>query len=366
MDFDRPNNFTGEITILGTGGGYGESCVIHLGSQKWVVVDSCIDPISKKSIPLKYLEGIGVNTNSDVVLIICTHWHEDHILGLSQLLQSCSHAKFSFAKANDRPKFLQMVSLDYEKISKEATFSSTKEFVECLEIMEKRNPSGVIMSHPDRILYSVNKDDFNSQVISLSPSDTAIHQFDLYISTLITEYGKSNMRIVPLSPNFNSVAIFLKLGYHRAILGGDLETDLSNSNIGWDDVVNKSQAIDNKSTFIKIPHHGSKNGYNEGLWKSKLHKAPISTVTPWNLGSKLPTQEMMDFYKGKSEAVFITSTFFKQKPKKRSRTIKKLIDDYKIELEEIPFIEGTIRGRIDLSNPKAEWIIDSFGTATKL
>ena len=272
MEYDKPNNSTGEITILGTGGGYGESCVIHLGSQKWIVIDSCIDPITKKSIPLQYLERIGVNTNFDVELIICTHWHEDHILGLSQLLKNCSNAKFSFAKANDRPKFLKMVSLDYEKIAKEATFSSTKEFVECLEIMEKRNPSGVLLSQPDRILFSLNVGDFNNQVISLSPSDSAIHQFDLYISTLITDYGKTNRRIVPLSPNFNSVAIFLKLGYHRAILGGDLETDLGNPTIGWEDIVRKSQALDNKSTFIKVPHHGSENGYHDGLWEKQSSK----------------------------------------------------------------------------------------------
>ena len=89
-------------------------------------------------------------------------------------------------------------------------------------------------------------------------------------------------------------------------------------------------------------------------------------MTPWNIGAKLPTQEMMDFYKGKSEAAFITSKHTKGKPKKRNKTISKLINDYKLELEEIPFKEGAIRGRIEMFELEAKWNIDTFGTATML
>lgn len=366
MGFDKPDNSVGEITIIGTGGGYGESCVIHLGSQKWVVIDSCIEPISKKSLPLQYLEDIGVNTSSDVVLIICTHWHDDHILGLSQLLEKCPQAKFSFAKANDRVKFLRMVSLDYEKLYKESTISSTQEFNKCLDLMEERNPAGMLMAYPDRILLTIDYEGFINQVISLSPSDTAIHLFDLEISTLIKEYGESNRKIIPLSPNFNSVAIFLKLGHHRAILGGDLETDLTNTSIGWSDVVDRSQTLDIRSSFIKLPRHGSANAYHEGLWTDKLQDKPISTLTPWNLGTKLPQANMVDFYKSKSEAVFITSPFSKRKAKKRNKSINKMIEEYKIELEEIPYKNGVIRGRIDMFNRDSDWIIEYFGSAVKL
>lgn len=222
------------------------------------------------------------------------------------------------------------------------------------------------MAYPERILFSLNYGTFINQVISLSPSDTAIQQFDLDLSTLITEYGMTNRRIIPLSPNFNSVVLFLKLGHHRAILGGDLETDMNNPDIGWSDIVGKSQSLDNRSAFIKIPHHGSKTAYHEGFWNNKLHDKPVSTMTPWNLGSKLPKTEMLDFYKNKSEAVFITSIFSKAKPKKRNKTINKMIEEYKIELEEIPFKNGIIRGRIDMFKSDSDWKVDNFGTALKL
>lgn len=366
MESDKPTDAIAEITVIGTGGGYGESCVIHLGLQKWIVVDSCIDPISKNSLPLQYLENIGVNIDTEVVLILCTHWHDDHILGISQILEKCSQSKFSFAKANDKTKFLRMVANDYEKSFKGTTNSSTKEFNKCLEILEDRK-SNPIMSYPDRILFSISINGFINQVVSLSPSDTAIHNFDLEISTLITEFGKSNRRIVPLSPNFNSVALFLKLGHHRAMLGGDLEVSTSDNTIGWDDVVNNSQSIDQRSSFFKIPHHGSANAYHEKLWDKMLSERTKSGITPWNIGSKLPTSEMIEIYKNKSVELYMTSALGKNgKPKKRGKTINKMIQDFKIDLEEIPFQFGIIRARINMNEANSDWSIECFGTTVKL
>ena len=31
------------VSLIGTGGGYGESVVVQLGMNNWMVVDSCID-----------------------------------------------------------------------------------------------------------------------------------------------------------------------------------------------------------------------------------------------------------------------------------------------------------------------------------
>jgi glyoxylase-like metal-dependent hydrolase (beta-lactamase superfamily II) len=134
---DLPSNNLAEITLLGTGGGYGESSVVHLGNQNWVIVDSCINPITKESLPLVYLKEIGVDVERNVKLIVCTHWHDDHIRGLSKLLEECKNAKFSFARATDKEKFLKFISLDHEKLNREANNSSTVEFNNCLDIKKK-------------------------------------------------------------------------------------------------------------------------------------------------------------------------------------------------------------------------------------
>ena len=47
MVYDLPGAHTAEITLIGTGGGYGESCVVHYGENNWAVIDSCVDPKKK-------------------------------------------------------------------------------------------------------------------------------------------------------------------------------------------------------------------------------------------------------------------------------------------------------------------------------
>lgn len=85
-----------EVYLIGTGN-YGESVVLNLGMNNWIVVDSCIDPTSKEVLPLSFLKSKGVDIENDVKLIVCTHWHDDHIKGISKILEACKSSAFSMA-----------------------------------------------------------------------------------------------------------------------------------------------------------------------------------------------------------------------------------------------------------------------------
>lgn len=95
------------VSLIGTGGGYGESVVVQLGMNNWMVVDSCIDPVTKESLPLEYLKSLGVHIETEVKLIVCSHWHNDHILGIDKLLEECKSATLAFAVTSDKAKFLK-------------------------------------------------------------------------------------------------------------------------------------------------------------------------------------------------------------------------------------------------------------------
>ena len=136
MDLPQENEV--EVTVIGTGGGYGESIIIKLAKKSWIIVDCCINPRSKEPLPLEYLKSIGVDYANDVVKIICTHWHDDHIRGISKLLEACEKAQFSPTRVNDTKKFMAFVDID-EKIHAEGGVRSTKEFKECVSILRKRN-----------------------------------------------------------------------------------------------------------------------------------------------------------------------------------------------------------------------------------
>lgn len=362
QSLDKPAVNVGEITLIGTGGGYGESCVIHAGNNNWIVIDSCVNPETKESLPLEYLKQINVDVTNDVKLILCTHWHDDHILGISSLLEECKSAQLSFAKTLDRKKFLQLVSLDYQKLKKEASNSSTIEFNSCLEIIEKRGVA-IRQAVQDKVLISFNiSDQIRSEFISLSPSDYTVNNFDKEISTLIETFGAPNTKIQIQSPNSKSVVVLIKMGSHRAILGADLEVS-DNENEGWKDIIKNSQVIDKKSSLFKIPHHGSLNGYHDDIWIKLLEPNPTSKLTPWNKNNKLPNSEMLVKYVTLSDKLFMTSPITSDKPKKRDKHVEKLINRLKYKLREVKYRKGIVRCRINLLDSNSNWDTTLFDYA---
>lgn len=360
-----PSSNQFEVTLIGTGGGYGESIVAHLGNEEWLIVDSCQSPNTDAVLPLEYLESIGVNLERSVKLIVCTHWHDDHIHGMSKVLTKCTSASMVFAKINDTKKFLRLVGFDVKKLDDVGSISSTKEFNECIDIIEARR-IGIKTAGPDRLLYTLRVDDnTTSEVHSLSPSDEAISNFDSEISQLITEYGESRKKIIVDSPNDKSVVLYLKLGKHNVLLGADLELTSSDKR-GWLDILNNSTTIKGKkASYFKIPHHGSKNGYHEKIWIDLLESDPNASLTPWNKGKGLPTPEMLAKMKEHTKNLYITSPkLASSKPKKRDRDIEKIIDKFKYKLSEVKFSKGLIRNRIAIGD--TEWTTEVFDSAFKI
>lgn len=358
---DLPKDNICEVTLIGTGGGYGESCVIHLGEKNWVVIDSCINPITKESLPLNYLLEIGVEVKNDVKLIICSHWHDDHILGISKLLEKCESSKFAFGKATDRKKFLRLVALDYEKLKGEVSISSTIEFNQCLNIIKERALCP-IQAIKDRTLFNHRNGTHNFEIISLSPSDSTLEQFDSELSTLISKYGIPDKKIILNSPNSKSVVILLRVNNHRVLLGADMEVS-KNSDEGWLNILDNNISIDNKASLFKVPHHGSENAYHERIWVELLTDDVISNLTPWNRKNKLPNKDMLKKFCSNSKNVHMTSEILRGKPKKRERSIEKMIKNWEYKLKEISFDHGIIRCRIDINNSADNWQTDLFGKA---
>jgi len=364
MPFNLPKSNITEITLIGTGGGYGESIVIHLGNNEWVIVDSCQNPNTKESLPLLYLNKIGVNVEKDVKLVICTHWHDDHLLGLSQLLQVAKNANFCFTEATDRKKFLQLVGLDYAKLSREPSNSSTTEFSKCLEIINERH-NRIVLAIENKTLFGADiSPNIRSEVIALSPSDQTILNFNAEISSLITEFGESRKKIIIRTPNEKSIAIFLKLGVHRAILGSDLEVS-SDPNEGWTNVLDNSIVIDRKSSLFKISHHGSENGYHLRIWNELLEDNPVSKLTPWNKNNRLPTAEMLQLYSNHTDKLYMTAPIVSLKPKKRDKSIEKIITSLNCKIHEVKYAQGIIQCRNDLQ-ANTEWVVETLEGALKV
>ena len=94
-----------ELTLFGPG--YGECVLLHAGDGIWAIIDSCIDGEGAPRA-LRYLESINVNAAEAVRLIVATHWHDDHMRGMAQLVEACKGADFCCAAALCRTEFLKI------------------------------------------------------------------------------------------------------------------------------------------------------------------------------------------------------------------------------------------------------------------
>ena len=100
-----PKDSEFELSLFGPG--YGECIVLHIGGGKWVIVDSfCGSNSTPRAI--RYLEEVGVNPKESVCLIVATHWHDDHIRGMADLVKTCRKANFCCSSALLKKEFLAL------------------------------------------------------------------------------------------------------------------------------------------------------------------------------------------------------------------------------------------------------------------
>src|SRR5689334_12129795 len=107
---DPPAEDEIEVSIFGPG--KGEAILVHLGYNRWIAVDSCIDQIDGTIPALEYITQIGVNVSSSVLLVVGTHAHDDHIAGISEVFRRCEAAHFVCAHALVHSQFIALVNAD--------------------------------------------------------------------------------------------------------------------------------------------------------------------------------------------------------------------------------------------------------------
>ena len=350
-----PLNHIAEVTLLGAGA-YGESLICHTGNQEWIIIDSCVNPNeNNRPLPLEYLRSIGVPF-ANIKLVVCTHWHDDHIKGLSRILEEAPNAEFCISRAHDKDKFLAFVGMDSGK----AINYSTREFTNCLKILMKRK--AIFTDALENL--SILRNAF-STIICLSPSNYTTQRHDKIIASMLP-YLAVNKRVPYFTPNATSIVIYAKFGYHRAILGGDLELS-KNPEEGWLKVISNTISIDEKANLIKISHHGSENGYCEDIWKYLLTHEPVAKLTPWSLGgNSLPVTLMIEKYLSHTNELYITNHIVSAKQKSRDAKLEKLIKELKPGLKEEKYKLGIIRSRINMEDKLGKWEVENILSAKKL
>ncbi len=278
-----------EVTLFGPG--KGESCLVHLGGGRWLIVDSCRDQTTKDVPALAYLKGIGVDIATQVELIVATHAHDDHFAGIADIFQAASSATFILSNALTGDEFFAL--MDVDRIRQQLNppklrVSAYEEYRRVNEIADARfqaNGGIVPMRRATQglALLDINQQGRNPAVSvwALSPSEEATTRALRKIanSLPLVGGGKNGSTV---DPNECSIALRIHVGDISVLLGADLP--VGPEGCGWKAVLATPKPF--KATLLKVPHHGSPTAHHPDVWGELLVNDPVALVAPFRAGRR--------------------------------------------------------------------------------
>jgi hypothetical protein len=358
-----PNPDELEVTLLGPG--FGESLVIHLGDGRWIIIDSCIDSETDEPAALRYLARIGVDPASSVSHIVATHWHDDHVGGLSKVVEKCASATFCCAAALTSPEFLNLVTVFNKRTISITTGLSEIEKVLYLLMQRRAEPKYVLGDMPILMLPATSIAP-EARVTALSPVNAEYVRFLKSLARHVPTSLTTKHRFPRPNENDISIATLVTVGDACALLGADLETT-SSPDRGWDAVLKSTNRPADVASLFKVPHHGSVTGHHHDVWSGMLTSQPVAILTPWNRGTRLPTRSDRTRIASYAERSFITARGAAAS-RPSNYAIAKTIRESKITVSAAEPRTGRITARIPFGAKASglQWTIDVSSEASDL
>ncbi len=332
-----------------------------------MLVDSCIDGITKAPAALSYLNGIGVDPAQDVKIIVASHWHDDHIRGLSTVVEACPNARFVLSDAMQNREFVALV----DGADRLMDTNGVKEFKEILALLNQRAGTRTVpkleWARANTTLLRANTDSALPEFVltALSPSNAAITKSKVEFAEQLNNQVSTKRRISPLKPNDTSVVLWLQWNNESILLGSDLEEKLDES-MGWSAIIQSEERPRGKANIYKVAHHGSETGDHPEIWKRLLSDACWAVLTPFTRGqAALPKSSDVRRICEHTSKAYLTSSPQRQKPKARDSAVERMMRNVtkSRSLAEPPL--GHIRLRKQMGTT-GEWTHELFDGAISL
>lgn len=344
---------------------------MHLGNNQWCVVDSCTSRGKSLPVAIEYLDGFKNNALGGLGWILATHWHDDHIRGLADLVERAPKAEFYCSVAVRSTEFTTLAATALGTIQGNSGIDEFARILGLLGIGATAKQQKLLATPKwaveNRRLIHLPKAgrSFDVSVTALSPSDGTIGLALKSIAALVPRPGAIQRRIPSPSPNHASVVLWVEAGALRFLLGADLEhTEYEGE--GWTAVLqcHEGRHEQTKAGFFKVPHHGSENADNQKVWQNMLGKDPIAVVTPYNGGStKLPRKTDLERLSQRTSSLFCTSAGAGKEPSRDASINRTMRQHNRKVLDGQP---GQVRIRWSPNNPGDQPQVEMFSSAYKV
>lgn len=314
------------------GRGIGESILCNYESDEWIIVDSCYGKYEDEFKPaaLEYLEDNNIPFDK-VKLIVISHFHDDHIRGMLDVVKACTSARIFVPEALSSREFLTYITNIADVNSTTAPQQGVSEIFNIF-IEARKSGRGVERTRADISLY------FNQQTLTrvsaLSPSNLECDETLAFFFNKVQTLSKSSSLELPAdtkdrSLNHHCVTLCISNNSETDILlGADLEIS-PNIKKGWTALTETQHAPRNTASVFKISHHGSINGHCPTSWAklSVLTRKPIGILTPFSR-QRLPRANQIKVLQQATSELYSTSPV-KEYPMPKAE--KKFLDEKDVE-----------------------------------
>lgn len=353
IDYGLPPTFD-EIEVTLFGPGYGEAIAVHLGDGAWLLVDSCIDPEAKAPATEIYLNKIDVSA-TQVRTIVASHWHDDHVRGISRLAAKYPAADFVISGVFNTKEASAFLAA-YSGMSSDGLARGAKELFDTVRARDT-----VFQAlHRTTVLEST-LNARSVRVTALSPTPAAFSQSIAHLAQYLPQRDQAINHAPELHPNLEAVVLHIDLDDDAILLGADLE---DHDKLGWSAIVaDKWSGSRKPATAYKVAHHGSHTGDCHQIWTTLLRADPIACLTPFTLGAlRLPTAGDRARVKERTKRAYISSGA-SRRPAIDHRLLKRLGDVCK-KIARFDAGFGAVRLRRRIGAPT--WNVELFGSAQVL
>ena len=354
-----------EVEVSLFGPGFGECIVIHLGNSDWIIVDSCRDLDSKRPVALEYLASLGVDVERSVRRIVATHWHDDHIDGLSEVFRTARSSSFVCTTAFQRDEFKSLLQ-NYFGTAAGVAGSGIDELHGIFVEVRNRQKAGML---PTLVLAGANTIVWErvvglpASVRALSPSahDVLVGLARIHSEQFFRPNAKRR-RLPTLHPNNVSVVLSVRVGDALILLGADLQESGDNQR-GWRAIVGQWNPDAGLHEYFKVPHHGSSNAHYQPVWTQMLVKQPEVTLTPFR--QMLPTNADKMRIRNLAGRASISAAPRKRRYRVLDPAVQRVVNGMTRQIWRYPPNSGHIRCRRMIASGST-WRCDLFGAAESL
>jgi hypothetical protein len=301
----------GHLSVVVFGPGHGEAVLVRFPDESLGVVDGCME--GPGNPVLRLIHELRRKGAAPLRFAALTHPHEDHLLGLREVIAEFCPSELWFAGAEHPRMFgrllkrMRQADGAGEADADPAAPSGHKKLGELVKEMVHRIDAKKCSPHVlgDRQLH-VEFDWLGDmvRVRALLPTTTSkLHAWNqLGTPDVLPVIPGVPADVETLDDRVNelSAVLLVEWGTTRVLLGGDAE--LGAVGRGW-------RAVDLKGPIhlVKVPHHASSGAFHEHLWKELAPK--LSVVTPFQhgAGAQPPQRRGLDPFALHTEQLLLTS-----------------------------------------------------------